>query len=112
MSICSLSRWVIGYIVWCGKANWCLISRDVLFNEVVVINKSDQVTFDTDINANKTQTTKVIDQSAKIEVELSNAHEDKVQPYSTEDDSQDTLVKKDVAPQVIDLQQYQLARNR
>lgn len=33
----------------------------VLFNEVVVINKSNQVTFDTDINANKTHATRVID---------------------------------------------------
>ena len=112
MSICSLSRWVKGYKVCGGETNKCLISRDVQFNEVVVINKSNQVTSDTDINANKTQTTRVIDQSAKIKVELSNAHEDKVQPYSTKDDSQDTLVTKDAASQVIDLQQYQLASDR
>ena len=45
-------------------------------------------------------------------MELSNAYEDKVQLYSTEDHCQDILVTKDATPQVSDLQQYQLVRDR
>ena len=75
-----------------------------MFNEVVVINKSDQVTSNTDINVNKTLTTGVINQGVNIEVELSSAHKDEVQPEAAEDDSQDTVVIEDAAPQVTDLQ--------
>lgn len=42
---------------------------------------------------------------------MSSAHEDEVQPEATEDDSQDIVVTEDPAPQVTDLQQYQLDRD-
>lgn len=45
----------ISYKVWCGEDHRCLIRRDVQLNEVTVINKYDQATLDTDMNANKTQ---------------------------------------------------------
>ena len=67
---------VKGYRVWCREANKCLISRDVQFNEVAMINNPDQATSATDISTNKTQATEAIDQSEKIEVELSNTYED------------------------------------
>ena len=66
-----------GYKSQCGKAHKCVISRDVQFNESTMINKSDQITFETDINVNKTKDAKVINQSAKIEVQLSSICEDK-----------------------------------
>ncbi|KAH9762677.1 BED-type domain-containing protein [Citrus sinensis] len=80
---------VKGYRVWCREANKCLISRDVQFNEVAMINNPDQVTSDTDISANKTQATKVIDQGETIEVEFSNTCEDEIQPEAVETESQD-----------------------
>lgn len=33
---------VKGYKVWCGEAHKCLISRDVQFNKVDMINESNQ----------------------------------------------------------------------
>ena len=77
-----------------------------------MINNPDQLTSDTDISANKTQATEAIDQSEKIEVELSNTYEDEIQPEAIEADSQDTVVTKSEASQATDLQQYQLARDR
>ena len=41
-----------------------------------MINNPDQATSATDISTNKTQATEAIDQSEKIEVELSNTYED------------------------------------
>ncbi|KAH9680375.1 Integrase catalytic domain-containing protein [Citrus sinensis] len=41
---------VKGYKVWCREANKCLISTDVQFNEVAMINNPDQVTSATDIS--------------------------------------------------------------
>ena len=77
-----------------------------------MINNLDQVTYDTDISANKTQATEAIDQSEKIEVELSNTYEDEIQPEAIEVDYQDTVVTKNEASQATDLQQYQLVRDR
>ena len=77
-----------------------------------MINNPDQVTSDTNISANTTQATEAIDQSEKIEVELSNTYEDKIQPEVIEVDSQDTVVTKSEASQATDLQQYQLAKDR
>lgn len=45
-------------------------------------------------------------------MELSTAHKDEVQLEIVEDNSQDTIVIEDAAPQVIGLQQYQLDRDR
>ncbi|KAH9763605.1 hypothetical protein KPL70_001228 [Citrus sinensis] len=73
----------------CIEAKKCLISRDVQFNEVAMINNLDQVTSAIDINTSDTQATVEIDQGEKIEVELSNAYEDKIQPEAIEAESQD-----------------------
>lgn len=69
----------ISYKVWGGEDHRCLIRRDVQLNEVTMINKYDQATLDTDINANKTLVTRVVDLNFLIEVESINDLEDNVQ---------------------------------
>lgn len=69
----------ISYKVWCGEDHWCLIRRDVQLNEITMINKYDQATLDTDMNAKKTQVTRVIDLDSLIEVESISDLEDNVQ---------------------------------
>ncbi|KAH9762165.1 hypothetical protein KPL70_000710 [Citrus sinensis] len=59
---------VKGYRVWCREANKCLISRDVQFNEVAMINNSDQTTSANDINTSDTQATIETEQGEKIEL--------------------------------------------
>ena len=71
-----------------------MISRDVQFNEVAIINNPDQVTSCTDISTSDTQATIEIDQGDKIEVELSNTYEDEIQPEAVEVESQDAEVQK------------------
>ncbi|KAH9723411.1 Integrase catalytic domain-containing protein [Citrus sinensis] len=83
---------VKGYRVWCREANKCLISRNVQFNEVAMINNSDQATSTDDINTSDTQATIKTDQGEKIEVELSKDYEDKIQPEAVEAESQDAEV--------------------
>ena len=107
MSICWLSRWGQRLQDLCIEAKKCLISRDVQFNEVAMINNLDQVTSAIDINTSDTQATVEIDQGEKIEVELSNAYEDKIQPEAIEAESQDAEVTEGEVPQATDLQQYQ-----
>lgn len=68
--VCWLSRCVEDYK--------CLISKDVQFNKVALINKSNQATSDIDINTNKTQVTEAIYKGFIIEVELFSDHEDDV----------------------------------
>ncbi|KAH9697399.1 hypothetical protein KPL71_023589 [Citrus sinensis] len=103
---------VKGYRVWCKEANKCLISRDVQFNEVAMINNSDQATSANDINTSDTQATIETEQGEKIEVELSKDYEDQIQPEAVEAETQDAEVTEGEVPQVTDLQQYQLARDR
>ncbi|KAH9800568.1 hypothetical protein KPL71_000711 [Citrus sinensis] len=103
---------VKGYRVWCREANKCLISRDVQFNEVAMINNSDQTTSTNDINTSDTQATIETEQGEKIEVELSKDYKDEIQQEAVEAESQDAEVTEGEVPQVTNLQQYQLARDR
>ena len=82
-----------------------MISRDVQFNEVAMINNSDQATSVNDINTSDTQATTEIDQGEKIEVEMSKDYEDEIQPEAVEAESQDAEVTEGEVPQVTDLQQ-------
>ncbi|KAH9699128.1 hypothetical protein KPL71_024224 [Citrus sinensis] len=92
-----------------GKLNARAIKE---FNEVALINNSDQATPANDISTSDTQATTEIDQGGKIEVELSKDYEDEIQPEVVEAESQDAEVTKGEVPQATDLQQYQLARDR
>ncbi|KAK9185556.1 hypothetical protein WN943_025912 [Citrus x changshan-huyou] len=89
---------VKGYRVWCKEANKCLISRDVQFNEVAMINNSDQATSANDINTSDTQATTETEQGEKIEVELSKDYEDQIQPEAVEAETQDAEVTEGEVP--------------
>ncbi|KAH9762289.1 hypothetical protein KPL70_000762 [Citrus sinensis] len=82
------------------------------FNEVAMINNSDQATSANDINTSDTQATTETEQGEKIEVELSKDYEDQIQPEAVEAETQDAEVTEGEVPQVTDLQQYQLTRDR
>ena len=57
-----------------------------------MINNSDQSTSANDITISDTQAITKIDQGEKIEVELSKAYEDEIQPEAVEAESQDAEV--------------------
>lgn len=93
----------------CREAHMCLISRDVQFNEAVMINESNQAPSKIDTSAIKAQATEVTDKNAKFEVELSNDYKNDVKTELVGDDAQNIRadlqqIAKETAPQATDLQ--------
>lgn len=103
---------VKGYKVWYRINHKCIVNRDVKFYEEVIINDKDTAVFDMSPHTNESIKEITIVKDSKIEIKSSSSSDNEVQDKDVIKDFQERSEVDELRASEIDLQNYQLAKDK